>query len=756
MTVTGVDDDLDDGSIAYSVDMTAASADSAYNGIAISSVSLTNQDDDTAGITVAPTTGLVTTEAGGTDTFDVVLNSEPTANVSISVTSSDTSEGTVSPASLTFTPGNWDTAQTVTVTGVDDDVDEGDVAYSVTMFVSSSDLIYNALSVPSVSVTNTDDDTAGITVAPTTGLVTTEAGGTAQFSVVLDSEPTANVSISVTSSDTSEGTVAPASLTFTTVNWNTAQTVTVTGVNDDVDDGDVAYTIVTAAATSSDSLYNGLNPADVSVTNTDNDTAGVTVTPTSGLVTTEAGGTAQFSVVLTSQPTGDVVIGLSSSDTSEGTVSPASLTFTSANWATAQNATVTGEDDLVVDGNVAYTIITAPATSSDANYNGFNPADVSVTNTDDDTAGVTVNPTTGLVTTEAGGTAQFSVVLVSEPTANVTISVVSDNVAEGTVAPASLIFTAANWNVPQNVTVTGVDDSIQDGAVAYSVNMTASSADSSYNGIAVSSVSVSNTDNDVAGLTAAPTSFTLAEGASGSYDLSLNTTPTSAPVTLTLTFNSTELTVNGSASPVTVDLSDTTPVTISVVSLVNPAVNTSRVVAITNEVTSSTAAEYPLGMSVVENVTITDGVVMVPTYPPPPTVPLAEDTNFDEDSVVRVGVPDVLRSVVRARVIVHNGSSPNWLGAPLYDSGNIGNQGILDLGVLQAVDLFSNDGQTYWNGGAVICLQGVGTLIWMPASQAPRVPQIIGSYTVPEFPGFTCATLFEPGMLVLVSDNPLD
>ena len=46
-----------------------------------------------------------------------------------------------------------------------------------------------------------------------------------------------------------------------------------------MDDGNIAYTIVTAAAVSADGNYNGLNPADVSVTNTDNDTAGITVTP---------------------------------------------------------------------------------------------------------------------------------------------------------------------------------------------------------------------------------------------------------------------------------------------------------------------------------------------------------------------------------------------------------------------------------------------------------------------------------------------
>ena len=59
--------------------------------------------------------------------------------------------------------------------------------------------------------------------------------------------------------------------------------------------------------------------------------AGITVTPTSGLVTTEAGGTASFSVVLDTQPTATVTIPVSSNDTTEGTVSVPSLTFTAAN-----------------------------------------------------------------------------------------------------------------------------------------------------------------------------------------------------------------------------------------------------------------------------------------------------------------------------------------------------------------------------------------------------------------------------------------
>src|SRR5678815_4455298 len=93
------------------------------------------------------------------------------------------------------------------------------------------------------------------------------------FTIVLNSQPTADVTIGLSSSDPSEGTVSLASVTFTTANWNAPRTVTVTGVNDLIDDGDTAYTIVTAAATSSDPSYNGLNATNVSVNNTDDDIA---------------------------------------------------------------------------------------------------------------------------------------------------------------------------------------------------------------------------------------------------------------------------------------------------------------------------------------------------------------------------------------------------------------------------------------------------------------------------------------------------
>jgi hypothetical protein len=112
----------------------------------------------------------------------------------------------------------------------------------------------------------------------------------------------------------------------------------------------------------------------------------ITVTPTTILTTSESGINATFQVVLNNPPTADVVIGLSSTNVNEGTVTPTSFTFTQSNWSIPQNATVKGIDDCVLDGNVQYQIITAKAVSTDPNYMGVKGADLTYTNLDNDLA----------------------------------------------------------------------------------------------------------------------------------------------------------------------------------------------------------------------------------------------------------------------------------------------------------------------------------------------------------------------------------
>jgi hypothetical protein len=252
------------------------------------------------------------------------------------------------------------------------------------------------------------DPPAKILVSPSTGLVTSESGGTATFSVLITAPPTADVTIALASDTPSEGTVTPASLTFTAASWRTAQTVTVKGVDDTVSDGAQEYTIVTSPAVSTDARYSGLDPDDVAVTNLDND-PGITLTGAGDVVTSEAGTTSTFSVSLNGAPTASVTMGLSSSDVGEGTVSPAQLTFTTTNWNVPQTVTVTGVDDAIVDGAQSFTIVTGTLASADGRYAGLNPPDVVAHNLDDDQAAVAVKLVSGAQTCGISGSLPIAV-----------------------------------------------------------------------------------------------------------------------------------------------------------------------------------------------------------------------------------------------------------------------------------------------------------------------------------------------------------
>jgi len=108
------------------------------------------------------------------------------------------------------------------------------------------------------------------------------------------------------------------------------------------------------------------------------------VTPTSGLVTSESGGTATFTIQLSTAPTADVTLALSSSDDNEGSVSPISVVFTSTDWGALRTFTVSGKDDVDVDGDIAYTIITGTLVSDDSNFDGITLSDIAVVNQDDE------------------------------------------------------------------------------------------------------------------------------------------------------------------------------------------------------------------------------------------------------------------------------------------------------------------------------------------------------------------------------------
>lgn len=246
---------------------------------------------------------------------------------------------------------------------------------------------------------------------------------------------------------------------------------------------------------------------------------GLTATPVADLLTTEQGNSTTIHFSLNSAPQNDVMVALSIDDATEGQVSSTSLTFTSTDWDVPQAVLVTGLDDALNDGNVSFQVVTGPLSSLDGHFDGVDPADIAVTNMDDEGAGVSVTNLDGsaitapLEVSEAGQSVStfFGIQLANRPVADVTISYRVSDETQGTFNPYGtgggvtidglnyyqFTFTKNNWNVPLQIPVYAVNDIVDDGDVMFTIDfLPLVSDDHNYNAMSVSSIDVIALDDD--------------------------------------------------------------------------------------------------------------------------------------------------------------------------------------------------------------------------------------------------------------------
>ena len=516
VTVRGVNDGDSDGEL---VTITNTASGGEYAGVT-ETVRLFVDDDDTRGITFTPAARTI--REGATGTYDVKLNTAPTADVTVAI-SSDNPDVTVNKSSLTFTTVNYATNQRVTVTA-GQDADAADDTANLRHRPSGGD--YSAGEAKDFMVTVTDDDTAGLVLSATT-LGVDEAGQNT-YTVKLQTQPTTTVTVTVSSDDTGAATVIFYPLRFTTSNWDTEQTVTVEGV----DDGDSANETVTVTNTASGGEYEGVT-ASVRVTVDDDDTRGITFTPAARTI--REGATGTYDVKLNTAPTADVTVAISS-DNPDVTVNKSSLTFTTVNYATNQRVTVTAGQDADAADDTA----NLRHRPSGGGYGSGQNKDLIVTVTDYDTAGLMLSTTT--LTVDEGGQNTYTVKLQTQPTTTVTVTVSSDDTDAATVSGPTLRFTTSNWDTEQTVTVRGVNDGDSDGEL---VTVTNTASGGEYAGV-TASVTVTVDDDDTRGITFTPAARTIREGATGTYDVKLNTAPT-ADVTVAISSDNPDVTVNKSS-----------------------------------------------------------------------------------------------------------------------------------------------------------------------------------------------------------------
>ncbi|MFO0702717.1 MAG: Calx-beta domain-containing protein [Candidatus Andersenbacteria bacterium] len=489
------DNAVDDGDRAVHITHTVGSSDPKYSVLTIGDKVVNVTDNDTTGITVDQSSGsTAVTEGGAADSYTVVLTSQPTADVTVDLTNGGQIQ--VNPSSLTFTAGTWNVPQTVTVTAVDNQIAENPLQEPIHQAVTSADPLYAAVSLPDVDVAVTDDDTADITLTQSNGVTAVVEGSTTDsYTVVLTSQPTADVNVAL--SHSAQVQTSANTLTFTGVTWNVPQTVTVTAVDDDVAEGAHADT-VSHLVTSADPFYDGFGLGDVNVQVGDNDAAGLQVVESNASSDVVEGSTTDsITVALTSQPTQQVDVALGT-DAGQLTANPGSLQFNAGNWDQPQQVDLAAvNDDVAEDATV--TPLSFTTTSADSFYDGAVTADVNVQVGDNDTAALFTVTNDGETVEEGGSSAQFTLQLTSQPTADVQVDLAFNDQVIDTDTQA-LQFTAGTWSTPQAVMVFAVDDDIAEGVHDGAVDFTAVSADSKYNGSTTSPIAVSVIDNDSAGV----------------------------------------------------------------------------------------------------------------------------------------------------------------------------------------------------------------------------------------------------------------
>ncbi len=268
VTVTAAaDDDSENESVTLT--HTASSSDNNYNGAVINSVTVMVTDSDTPGVTLSETR-LALREGGTAGSYTVVLNSKPSAEVTVTVAGFSGTSVMANPATLSFAANVWDTAQTVMVTA-GQDVDTMDENVTLTHSASGATGYGSALNIAEVAVRVSDDDRpAGVSLSVAT--LTVDEGGTGNYTVRLNTQPSATVTVTVAGFAGSDVTVSPATLSFATTGWDTVQTVTVTAGQDaDITDDSVTLTHSASGATG---YTSALSIADVAVTVTDDDADG--------------------------------------------------------------------------------------------------------------------------------------------------------------------------------------------------------------------------------------------------------------------------------------------------------------------------------------------------------------------------------------------------------------------------------------------------------------------------------------------------
>jgi Ca2+-binding RTX toxin-like protein len=479
-----------------------------------------------AGLVVSET-ALTIGENGTIGTFTVKLANAPTSNVVLNLSSSDTTESTLSASTLTFTSANWNTPQTVTVTGPFDGIVDGNQNSTITISVNDalSDDNFDALADETIAVTTTDyistiqfgaaTYSAAENVGTSNAVTLTRTGATNQ---------PASAIVSITGGTATAGGTDYTSSTFPlTVNFaanETSKTVALPINNDTLFEGNETINLSLAAGT------NAVLGAQTTTTFTitDNDTAPtVTLSPLTSIL--ESGGTATITANLSNPSTQAVTVNLGYTGTATGSgtdynTSGSSITIPAGS--TTGTAAINITNDILDEDNE--TVIVDITGVTNGTESGIQKQTLTIT--DDDappTVDLSINST---AIAETGGTATVTATLSAASSKEVTVNLgyTGTAIGSGTDYTGATTITIPAGSTTGTATISAVSDTIAEGNETLDIAIE-SVTNGTENGTQL--VSATLVDDDVAGILVTPSTLTTTEGGTAvDYTISLSTVPT--------------------------------------------------------------------------------------------------------------------------------------------------------------------------------------------------------------------------------------
>ena len=549
--------DKDDDAADDRATLTLGASGADYGSAPSREVTVTVDDDETAGLDIEDAPVTVQEQGPGVE-FQVRLKTEPVAPVTVRVSGYAGTDVRVTPSERRFTVDNWEAFQTFSVRAVDDTDAVTDPVVTL-MLAPEGSAEYAALTAAEVSVTVQENDTPSLKLSVQELDVAEDGSGS--FTVRLNTAPVGDdVEVRVTWGSGSDLTVtggpggvdlgAGGVLTFTDTDWNAAQRVTVAAGVDD----DAANDMETLTLRASGADYGSAPSAEVAVTVDDDETAALVLSK-SALPVVEQEPAVSFTVKLASAPTAPVTVTVTGHAGTDLTVAGTVLTFDAGNWDVAQTVTVAARHDADAAPDPE-TLTLTPAGA--AEYAALGASAVTVTVADDDVPGI--RPSVTALDVAEGASAEFEVRLNTKPSGDVEVRVrvVSGTdltvTGPGTVdlgAGGVLTFTPTDWETDQTVTVAADKD---DDAADDRATLTLGASGADYGSAPSREVTVTVDDDATAALEVADAPVTVQEQGPGvEFRVRLKTEPV-APVTVRVSgYAGTDVRVTPSERRFTVD-----------------------------------------------------------------------------------------------------------------------------------------------------------------------------------------------------------